>query len=586
MSPVIQPNGVKVALVNLVSKEYYFRRQPAYASAILAGYLRSSLTVPASIGIFDMQAKLDSCADGVSFHERYNRVTREITEELKHACPDIVGLSMKWGTLEAAANIIGTLNQLVPRPLIIAGNTIATFGGRQLLQHPGFERICVVECEGEAPLKGIIERASQNTIDINDLTIYQGIPNVRINPEENILREALDLSNYPIFDEHTAPELFYGPPHETNAYWLETSRGCPWSHCTFCSISQLYGGSKWRPFSVELILDRIERHIRNGRCNAFYPNDSEFFGSTSDEDFEKTMMRAEDIAMGIMSLNSRYHVEIEIVAFPARADTIFKEGEDEKNKTRIDIYKLLKRAGFRRAYLGIESGSDTQLKRYGKGVTASANKEAIRILRDEIRMPFEPGFIFIDPRCKAAELRQNLDFIRDTELTKCDSRLFGSLRVQAGSPIARNLIRGSLVSGDMDLDTVSYPVVGYENPEVNKINEIYAEWEKLSRDLVSYISKNSGLISCIGKKMEGADKTTKDLLDELRDLDRLFLEDCVSDIDADLRTTLLRHADDLLSILERIKNELGAGQILDGAGNLNNILTEAINRTLDLIGPK
>ena len=83
--------------------------------------------------------------------------------------------------------------------------------------------------------------------------------------------------------------------------------------------------------------------------------------------------------------------------------------------------------------MGVESGSPSQLIRYGKGVTVEETEQAIRILR-EIGFNVEPRIIFFDPEATLDELKESIDFIKN-RMAKTKSRLFGSLRVQAGSKI-------------------------------------------------------------------------------------------------------------------------------------------------------
>ena len=98
----------------------------------------------------------------------------------------------------------------------------------------------------------------------------------------------------------------------------------------------------------------------------------------------------------LKSIDNIPNKTISITHVSARVDTIFNSDSEEsiKNFKRKNIYALLKSAGLRRVYLGIESGSRSQLRRYCKGVTVKESSIAIKILR-ELGLDIEVGFIFL-----------------------------------------------------------------------------------------------------------------------------------------------------------------------------------------------
>ncbi len=580
--------GINVSLINLASRNYYVRPLGPLSVRILGGYLRAKSAAPVNVSIMDMQDTLDSPEyKTITNHDtRYNRALFDMSARLTSEKPDIVGLSMKWETKEAAAHFIRTAKAIRPTPLILAGNSIATFGGRQLLEDPDFAGICIVEGEGEEALRKIVERAS-GLPDIGNPDNYSGIANVRTSPEGDIQKQALDLSSYPILTQDNAPELFL----DDWGLGLEFSRGCSWHRCTFCSIGGLYQnlGShhQWRPFSKDLMMDRMERFIRLSRDSfwarygydngfTFWANDSEFLGSMADCEIDETIERAEDIAKGIMALRKRYG-DISMSHFSARVDTIFKDGEDEKNKRRIELFQTLKEAGFKKVYLGIESGSPTQLRRtYAKGVTVEENREAMRLLRDVIGMQYEVGFIFFSPEDTMQVLRDNWSFIDQTGLDKNGSRIFSTLRPQAGSQLTKRLIRNGYASPDIHLDTVSHPIIGYKNNAVKNVAELFELWESQSIDLVRYLNST---LSWKGRNANSS--VIRGFIDRIRTLDKLFLKKCI-DMDGE-RFDAGYFSSDFLAIIKDLREALSNGQIEDSEnGMLRCLLDESTEKNKEL----
>ena len=139
--------------------------------------------------------------------------------------------------------------------------------------------------------------------------------------------------------------------------------------------------------------------------------------------------------------------------------------------------------------MGVESGSPSQLIRYGKGVTVEETEQAIRILR-EIGFNVEPGFIFFDPEATLDELKESIDFIKRTELAKTKSRLFGSLRVQAGSKIeARYRLEHIISDDDFNLNNLSYSINKnkYRDAEVAAMETAFASGEPQARAILKIL---------------------------------------------------------------------------------------------------
>jgi len=283
---------------------------------------------------------------------------------------------------------------------------------------------------------------------------------------------------------------------------METSRGCPWGKCTFCSIRSQFSGHTipnhnndydWHPFSPDVILSNIKCFSAKGVRN-FDIKDSEFFGPIRNrrghDCFNKTMQRVEKFAQGIIEINKtlkggkRSDNKITVNHVSVRIDAIYKSGEHKKNKRRKKVFQLLKDAGVKGVYLGIESGSPTQLKRYNKGVTVEENREAIKIMR-EFGFEIEVGFIFFDPLSVLEELKQNIDFISETNLYETDSRILGSLRIQEGSPYVLMARQAGLL-GKKNADLLSYSSQ-FQNKYVADLEKVFSRWENATVKLVKLL---------------------------------------------------------------------------------------------------
>lgn len=500
---------LNVVLINLISPEYLVRYQAPLAVNVLKNHLAiSNKDVDVKVidmqGIFYEQNKIDNQEQ--AFLKTINKAVDQVKKIIDKG-PAIVGLSIKWNTQKVAEQIITSIRNRTGKTncLFVVGNIGSTFGYKGLLKKEVFQEVLAVVGEGEDALGTIVTQASKNQEDIANLNNYLGIPNVAMNLDGELKLDSLkrvELEKYP--NALLEPEQIYDQEWKVHA--LETSRGCPWGKCTFCSIGCQFGktlnnckgDTRWSPYPLDLVFRNIKNLVAKGvRVIDF--KDSEFFGpvrkTADNKQFNQTMDRVEEFAKGMIEINNELKKEnpddqVVINHISVRADTIYKEGEEENNKRRLAVYKLLKKAGLKGIYLGIESGSKGQLKRYAKGTTPEENKEAIKIVR-ELGLEVEVGFIFFDFLATLDDLKENIDFIEETKLFETDSRLYGSLRVQNGSTYALLAKNQGLLGAEHE-DSLSFDCE-YKHEIVSQIEQIYALWEESTRKLARLINEQERL---------------------------------------------------------------------------------------------
>ena len=405
---------------------------------------------------------------------------------------------MKWSTQEVANIIIKQVRECAGdnKVLFVVGNVLSTYGYRYLLDNPGFKNVLAAVGEGEKALVNIVKTALKNLDDITNQNIYLGMANVAMRHNGRIILnglERVDLARYPSLIIPSASDIY---DKEWDVYAIETSRGCPWGKCTFCSIKEQFGRCLnsdkkanwgWEPFSLDKVFTDMRNYIDQGAFR-FDIKDSEFFGPIRRENgfdpFWNSMDRTEKFANTFGELNRNCGATISHVS--ARVDTVVREKEILKNIKRRQVYELLRRSGLIGLYLGIESGSKKQLRRYGKGVTVEENRQAIKILR-ELGFNLEVGFIFFSPLDDMEDLYNNISFIGETKLYETDSRIFGSLRVQEETTYVDMLKRKNLLDRFLR-ESLSYSY-RYQNDEVYFIKKIFDTWERATIKLVRLLPR-------------------------------------------------------------------------------------------------
>lgn len=487
-----------VVLVNLVSPNYLERYQSPLAVNTLANYLTNKLPNQHIVKI-DMQKIFKTKSINSSIEENLPETIEETIKEIENSLkegPVIIGLSIKWSSVDVAKQIIAAFSNL-KNVLFVLGNCEVTFNYNNLLNDPCFKNCIAVVGEGEDALVEITRTVGSNLNDFQNLMLYTHIPNVAVKINDRIIIRDFARINLTKYSQSSTPDCEEIFDEEYEYYAIETSRGCPWGSCTFCAIKNQFGiptnGKRtdwtWKPFSIDAILENIKSYVAKG-VRIFDIKDSEFFGpvkkNNCSDPFFNNMDRVIKFSEGIIKLNKELAEKIKINHISCRVDTIFSEGEDEKNKIRLATFKLLKEAGVESIFLGIESGSPTQLKRYSKGVTVNENENAIKIL-ESFGFSIEPGFIMFDPLVSLDELKENINFIERTQLYQYDSHILGSLRLQNGSPYVKlTESKGLLLEQINDTLTFNY---NFLNSDVKIIESTFAKYEGITRKLLKFLSK-------------------------------------------------------------------------------------------------
>ena len=195
--------------------------------------------------------------------------------------------------------------------------------------------------------------------------------------------------------------------------------------------------------------------------------------------------------------------------------------EKEHTNGAFALLSQLREAGVREIFVGVESASDSQLRRYKKGVTATENLRVLRMLRS-LGFSIDIGFILFDPQMNLDELGANLDFIIHNGLDFSDARLTKSLRIFPGTPYASLLINKQIIDNVYDVGQLVYSY-RFQDPHIQQIHDAFLIWEK---DILDYVYLVQG-------DMRGETSSedfrlrTKSILGQIRRFDIEFLKSAV-----------------------------------------------------------
>lgn len=330
----------------------------------------------------------------------------------------LVGFSVSHFNLQETMRCIRSLRRDGFWCHIVLGGYLPTFLYQEMFRDfNGFDSI--IRGEGEYTLLELVEcvKDSHDWRGINGLVCRNG-HRVIVNPPRSLIS---DLDELPFPARDTLEELFNsGNPVAS----VSPSRGC-YMNCSFCSIAAFYGmsvGKKWRGRSPERIVDEIEIVLNSG---PFEEHKADYIWFCVDEFVGPKVngkAHAERIAEVILKRGLRPRLEAD-----CRADQVS-----------FPLFSLLKQAGLRRVYLGVESFVQSVLDGFRKGSTVESNVSALRVL-GQLGIDYSIGIIMFGPETTFEEFQKNHEVLTRIGYHHLTSPL-ARLKVFRGTPLEQELV--------------------------------------------------------------------------------------------------------------------------------------------------
>lgn len=372
----------------------------------------------------------------------------------------VIGFSVWLHRLVAASEVlIAELRSAGVTSHITVGSHSPTFLYKELLRHNlGLDS--VVCGEGEWTLLELVERVCRGK-PLNDIA---GLA-VRENGEVTLkVRPAVCE-----LDDLAPPALDYLPHIKQRGQFMSilTSRGC-YGRCTFCSTSPFYragGGKPWRAHSPERVLSEIAALHAQG-IRHFGWRDDNFIGPG-----RAGRERARQIAE--LLLKNKLQISFYLAC---RVDDVDRE-----------LFALLKEAGLKRVFLGVESFSARRLAAFNKLVTVEENYRAMQVL-GELQIPYTLGYIMLAHDTTWAEYRESSTRLAQVQRTVPGAAdalqdAYGAVEVLPGTDIAEQLRGAKKLRGD-------HRAYGYrfQDPRVRLLHGVVSTLRALTRPLARKIA--------------------------------------------------------------------------------------------------
>lgn len=444
---------MKELLPNYIEKEPFEKKVLNVAIICLYGYPQKHDSEPYAGEI--LKASLDKRFNETVHSKIYllgngesekDHVNKFIDKLVNIDNTEIIGISIPQGTQEIAENFLLNLKKSEYKGLIVLGHALPTYLPEKFIELS--PNALIVKGWGEESFGDIIEKVFSNSKE------YFNIPNLTYLKDGKIVNNNIKWPEKYILPIERYPQSFF--------LRVEASRGCHHDKCTFCTRPLREKTQvPWVRIPPKIVLQDI-KNLHNMGGNKFTFTDEDFFGDD--------LVGAKMIAEGIKEIGNF------TFALDLRADSVLNPSDTvEKALERDLLIKTLIKAGMSFVYVGVETFSKTQLKRYGKGITPDDEIKSINKIID-MSIPMELGLITFDPVVTLDELSENVSKLESSGLWRYCGQLFNELHVFEGNPYSKIIKKFKLVVGfDSDYMTYSYK---YLHSEIEQIRNVCVSLKK------------------------------------------------------------------------------------------------------------
>ena len=410
---------MKITLLNLPHKDRIMRRYMCSFNAPNFLFCPQELIyVGTLLKKVSNQVKLiDAIAENLSFNQTI--------KALKNISPDYIISIIGFECFEDDIKVINKIKKQLPNTKIIIFGHYPTLFPKEIFENSKVD--IIIRGEPDLTIYELLQKIKNN----KDFSSLEGIAYRKdgkkvINP---ISKRILNLNKLPIPDRSLLKnklyyEPFLGKPYTT----IQTTRGCPYS-CNYCV--KTFGKLTYFRNPENILMEIKDAYVNYGIRNFRFIDDT----------FTTDKKRVQDLCKLII----QERIKIKWTCL-SRIDTL-----DRKTAT------LMKKAGCKRIYLGIESGSQKIINYYNKNL----KKEIILPI---IKMIHKAGietigwFMVGSPDETDRDLEESVKLAKKSDL---DFVVVSQLIVYPGTPLFEKL-----------KDKINFSLFPYKNEFKDKKHSI------------------------------------------------------------------------------------------------------------------
>jgi len=380
--------------------------------------------------------------------------------------PDCLGISISFESTDYIGGIYAAdvFKEIFPEKIVFAGGHFATFNYERLMNE------CksidyVVLSEGEITVHELVNTIEQEKLPENvpGIAYRSSSKGIIVTPRRKLITD-LDMLPFPCRDVYNKRMPEYA--------LIETSRGC-WGKCGFCSVPAFFSfceGPVWRTRSPKSIVDEIEYICERWGITCFDFVDDNFVG-VGNAGKEKLEGFADLIRSRGMKI--RFNIA-------CRVDSIS-----------VENLSMLKEVGLDKVYIGLESGCNITLKRYGKNTTVADNERAVNIVKS-LGLNAKLNFIMFDPWMTIDEFRETLQFI---EKIDCYDYVHWTSLLNSYKPMTGTIMYERLYQNYAPINESAYFSYPISDKKVERIREACKTVSATMGHIYDIIKKDEKLIN-------------------------------------------------------------------------------------------
>lgn len=327
-----------------------------------------------------------------------------VSEIIKRSAK-VIGFSLMQRALLSVKLLAGKLRNQGVDSHICCGGFSATLSAKHILEQiPAIDSIVLGEGENtfSCLVKAIKEKSEWE--NLSGIAFRQ---NGKVVINQPAVKADIDSLPWPNRD------LLLDCFEKTGYATVLASRGC-YGVCTFCSnqsFERTSVGLNWRGRNPSDVADEIKNLNNVYGINMFKFNDPNLFGP---------------------GRSGRQHVvDLCNEIIRRKIDDLHLMGFCRSNDIDLDIAQLMRKAGFERILIGIESANPTILRLIKKGESLQTICKSIDIFR-QVGIGIVPGFMIFNPYTTIETLEADIAFLEDYKFTPTLSK---SLRIFDGTPL-------------------------------------------------------------------------------------------------------------------------------------------------------